>query len=57
MAVTQEEIKAAYKAARSKVDATGYGHWVSDALIMDIVRGALAAADKVDPLEHPAPKP
>ena len=45
--VTQSEIDAAFHAARRRVDSTGYGHWVSDSLLLQVVRESLEAAAKV----------
>ena len=45
--VSREEVNAAFHAARRKVDATGYGHWVDDDLLMSVVKDSLEAAAKV----------
>lgn len=45
--VTNDEVHAAVHAARRRVDATGYGHWVPDDLLMSVVKDSLEAAAKV----------
>ena len=44
--MTIKETNAAFDAVRKQVDATGYGHWVSDEMILSMVRAALAAAER-----------
>lgn len=45
MSASVAELNAALAVARKEVDATGYGHWVSNDLLIKVVRASLAAAD------------
>ena len=44
--MTINEANAAFDAVRKEIDATGYGHWVSDEMLLSMVRAALTAAEK-----------
>ena len=43
--VTQQEIHAAYKEIRRRLDAAGYGWMVDDAVVMEWVEAALTASE------------
>ena len=43
MKFNEEQIQAAVEAAREKVDATGYGRWVSDDMLHEVVVAVLEA--------------
>lgn len=45
MSSSVAELNAALAVARKEVDATGYGHWVSNDLLIKVVRASLAAAE------------
>ena len=42
---TQCEINAGFAAVRRYVDASGYGHWISDQVCIDIATAVLRAAE------------
>lgn len=44
--MTQAELDAGKLAAREKIDATGYGSWVDDEKVEELVRAVLEAAEQ-----------
>ena len=42
---TQREINAGFSAVRRYVDASGYGHWISDQVCIDLASAVLRAAE------------
>ena len=44
MKITEEQIQDAMEAVREKIDATGYGGYVSDEMCRDLAKAALEGA-------------
>ena len=52
---TQREINAGMAAVRRYVDASGYGHWISDQVCIDIAAAVLRAAEQARAVMAEAP--